>query len=429
MAGPAAIPAADVTPPAAGYGAPAQVAFRERLLIAVLFVAVLASSFAFIEPSPHDLLMGMLGLAGLAAGIRFHRILLVPFLLLMIWNISGLATLTNVPREKTIQYAATSIYLAVAALLFAMIFANNTMARMAAMRRAYVLTAAIAALCGAAGYFHLFPGADKFTLYGRALGMFKDPNVYGPFLILPALFLLERMASHRIKANAILFTGIILFGLLLSFSRGAWFNFAVGLMTVIALDFLTAPTPKERMRILGLSLAGIALLATLLVVLLSIDSIGGMFMQRAQLIQSYDVGTGGRFRLQELAVNSVLNFPNGMGPFEFGRIHGLQQHNVYLQAFLVYGWAGGLSYILLLVSTLWVGFRYALVRTPWQGYSIAAIGAFLGLALEGFIIDTDHWRNFYLILGVVWGLAAATQNAKRHQPALAMPAPKAAATF
>lgn len=79
MAGPAAIPAADVTPPAAGYGAPAQVAFRERLLIAVLFVAVLASSFAFIEPSPHDLLMGMLGLAGLAAGIRFHRILLVPY--------------------------------------------------------------------------------------------------------------------------------------------------------------------------------------------------------------------------------------------------------------------------------------------------------------------------------------------------------------
>lgn len=418
MANPAMMPAAGYAPLSAGYDAPAETAgFRERLLLSTLFLTVLASSVAFIEPSPHDGLMGVLAVVALAAGVRFHRIFIVPFTLLLLWNFFGLMTLLNVPgREKTIQYAATSVYLAVAALLFAMIFADKTMPRMAVMAKAYVLTAALTAVCGAIGYFNLLPGADMFTLYGRALGMFKDPNVYGPFLILPALFLIERMVSRRIDFVSQMFTGVILFGLLLSFSRGAWFNFAVGLLVVIALDFLTAPSPKERMRILGMSAAGVAALVVLLVILLSISSIGKMFMERAQLIQSYDVGTGGRFRLQELALTSVLNFPNGMGPFEFSRVHGLQQHNVYLQAFLVYGWAGGLSYVLLLLTTLWVGFRNALVRTPWQGYATAAFGALLGVVLEGFIIDTDHWRSFYLVLGVVWGLAAATKAARHKTP-------------
>jgi len=31
---------------------------------------------------------------------------------------------------------------------------------------------------------------------------------------------------------------------------------------------------------------------------------------------------------------------------------------------------------------------------------------------EGFIIGTDHWRHYYLLLGLVWGLAAVTQNAR-----------------
>ena len=395
----------------------AKTPFRERLLIGVLFLAVLASCVAFIEPSPHDALMGILAVVALGAGVRFHRILLVPFALLVVWNVFGLMTLLNTPDQKeAVQYAATSVYLAVAAMLFAMIFAGNTVTRMASFRTAYVMAAVITAICGTIGYFHLLPGAGMFTLYDRATGMFKDPNVYGPFLILPALMLLERMISRRIDAVSLMAAAVIIFGLLLSFSRGAWFHFAVSLSVVIALDFLTAPTPKARLRILGLSVAGIAALAVLLIVLLSVTSLGAMFTQRAQLIQSYDVGTGGRFALQQIAIAAILDHPNGMGPFGFADLHGLQQHNVYLQAFLVYGWAGGLAYVLLVLSTLWVGFRNALRRTPWQGYAIAAAGTFLGVALEGFIIDTDHWRHFFLIVGVVWGLAAASRTAQQAAP-------------
>ena len=119
------------------------------------------------------------------------------------------------------------------------------------------------------------------------------------------------------------------------------------------------------------------------------------------------IGDGDAFLLQELALTAVLKFPYGMGPFEFARVHGLQQHNMYLQAFLVYGWLGAMAYLLLLLSTMAVGLRNALVSTPWQPYLITAVAAFAGEIAEGVVIDTDHWRHFFLMMACIWGLADA----------------------
>lgn len=421
---PAAIAApAPVLPPAT----PAATApLVERILLTVLFVTVLTSSVAVIEPSPHDVLMGLLALTCLIAGVRFDRTLALPLALLVLWNISGLIALTNVlAYEKTVQYAATSIYLAVAALLFACLFAQGSMPRLTAMRIAYVISALFAALAGIAGYFSLFPGADMFAPSGRALGPFKDPNVFGPFLIWPTLFLLYRMLTRRIGLLDLGVLGVLLFALLLAFSRGAWFHFGVSALVMIALAFLTAPDRPARLRVFTLTALAVGALAALLMFLLSFSAIRDMFLERAQLIQSYDVGQGGRFRLQELALTDVLNSPAGMGPFEFARVHGLQQHNVYLQAFLVYGWIGAMAYILLVVSTLLVGLRTAFVRAPWQPYLITAFAAFVGEVAEGFVIDTDHWRHFFLLLGMIWGLSAATFRRKRvARAAAAAPFPR-----
>jgi O-antigen ligase/polysaccharide polymerase Wzy-like membrane protein len=382
----------------------------ERILLLVLFVTVLTSSVAFIEPSPHDLMMGALALTCVVAGVRFPRMLIIPLIFMVIWNFAGtMALIPVVGQEKTIQYTGTSVYLAIAAIVFACLFSTNSMSRLATMRVAYTLSALMAAFAGISGYFGLFPGAEQlFAPFGRALGMFKDPNVFGPFLVWPTLFVVYRMLTRRIALTDLVVSAILLFSLLLSFSRGAWFHFAVSSVVLAGLGFLTAPSQHVRLRIVALGALSLLALAGLLALLLSFDSIGEMFRERAQLIQTYDVGEGGRFRLQELALASVLNFPNGMGPFEFARVHGLQQHNVYLQAFLVYGWAGAMAYLLLLLSTLWVGLRSAFVRTPWQAYAITAYAAFVGEVAEGFVIDTDHWRHFFLLLGMIWGLAAAT---------------------
>jgi O-antigen ligase len=401
-------------PVAQAMPAPAA-ALSERLLLLVLYITVLASSVAIIEPSPHDGLMGVLAIACFAAGVRFDRHIALLFLLLLVFNVAGLLSLLNVPgQEMTVQYSITSIYLGVAAVLFATLFAHNTMARIVTVRAAYVLTATVIALAGIAGYFSLFPHAhDLFATNDRALGAFKDPNVYGPFLIWPALVVLERMLARRLRLTDALIVGALLFAVLLSFSRGAWFHFAASCAVMMMIAFVTADSDRKRMRIIALGAIAIAAAAGFIVIALSFDSVADMFRQRAQLIQSYDVGSGGRFRLQELALSELLNYPNGMGPFGFSNVHGTQQHNVYLQAFLVYGWAGAMAYITLLAATFWTALRTVFVRTPWQPYLNCAFAAFVGEVIEGFVIDTDHWRHFFLLLGMIWGLAAATLKYER----------------
>jgi hypothetical protein len=400
-----------VAAPSVTWGA-APLARSERLLRFVLFVTLLTSCVAMIEPSPHDLMMAPLLLVCLVADVRFERFAVPLLLLLLIWNIGGLLSLMNIAADfKAIQYSATSIYLSIAALMFACLLARNTQARVNVLASAYIAAAFIAAVTGIMGYFNLPHGArELFTLYERADGMFKDPNVFGPYLIWPALFISARMLAVRIRLWDCLLLCVIVGGLFLSFSRGAWMHFAVSAAVMLVLMFLTAPSESSRIRLIAIAAAGLFLLLGMIVVLLSIDNVRELFLNRANAINPYDVGQGGRFRLQELALGVLLEAPNGMGPFEFAREFGLQQHNVYLQGFLVYGWVGGISYILMLLVTLFVGLRSALRATPWQFAAITAIATFIGEVGEGMVIDTDHWRHFFLLLGMVWGLATANQH-------------------
>jgi hypothetical protein len=80
---------------------------------------------------------------------------------------------------------------------------------------------------------------------------------------------------------------------------------------------------------------------------------------------------------------------------------------------LVYGWLGGAAYLALVAITLVLGLLTVSVPTPWQYYLITAYAVFAGEAFEGLIVDTDHWRHFFLVLGMVWGLAVATINFRR----------------
>ena len=63
--------------------------------------------------------------------------------------------------------------------------------------------AVLSALLGTLGYLGSCPGADLFTRYGRAKALFNDPNVFGPFLILPAMYrAAARAAGHAAGARS-----------------------------------------------------------------------------------------------------------------------------------------------------------------------------------------------------------------------------------
>jgi len=389
------------------------------LLHAVLFLTILMSPLVFIEPSPYDGAVVLLGFTCILARVPFTRGLLPLLLLLLLWKVSGMVSLMPVvAQSKTVRYTSISMFMAFTALIYAGLFAEDSLRRLAIMRRAYIIAAVIASLTGIIGYFHLVPGAAKaFLEYGRISATFKDPNVFGPFLIFPLLLLLWSLLVERLRLRHLVALVVLLLGLFLSFSRGAWINFGLSAFVMIALIFLTARDSRTRTRITLLSIAAACALAGLFLFAISFDVIGDMFRERAKIAQDYDIGSGGRFTLQELAIGELLAYPFGLGPFEFARLHGMQQHNVYLQAFLVYGWLGGFAYVTLVLMTILLGLRTAFVSAPWQPYVIATLAALIGAVAEGLVIDTDHWRHFFMLLGLIWGLAAATGAYRQRAPA------------
>jgi hypothetical protein len=44
---------------------------------------------------------------------------------------------------------------------------------------------------------------------------------------------------------------------------------------------------------------------------------------------------------------------------------------------------------------------------------IPLIATFTMLVGESAIIDSDHWRHYYLLIGLIWGVATAIRNDER----------------
>jgi hypothetical protein len=91
------------------------------------------------------------------------------------------------------------------------------------------------------------------------------------------------------------------------------------------------------------------------------------------------------------------------------RHHHEEVHNVYLSMPLNAGWMGGIIYIMTVLITLLFGLRQVFRRTPFQSLLIVAWSCFLAIVIEGFIIDTDHWRHFFVLMAMVWGLSEAAR--------------------
>jgi hypothetical protein len=100
---------------AAGTDQPRAGVLAQQLLNIVLFVTILTSAIAFIEPSPHDLLMFALFAMCVGARVPFDRKLVPLVVLLTLWLLGACLSLIQLgDQAKAIQYVGTSIYLALA---------------------------------------------------------------------------------------------------------------------------------------------------------------------------------------------------------------------------------------------------------------------------------------------------------------------------
>ena len=383
---------------------------------ALVWLAGASGAIVFIEPSPYELVTVVATVILFATGLRL-RLVFMPLLLLLVLVNTGYSfcAVPFMDKPEIVNWIATSWYMAFTVMFFAMVISEDTAARLDMLRRGLIVGALIAAMAAIAGYFNLVPGGhDLLTLYERARGTFKDPNVLGAFLILPALFALQSIVADRPGKSfrSAIALGIMALAILLAFSRAAWGGLVITSAFTLALMVLTSPSPAQRSRIVVTAVVAVIVVALLLAVLLSFDSISEMFRQRASFDQSYDEGRFGRFGRHILGAQMALDLPFGIGPLQFHNYFPEDTHNSYLNAFMSGGWISGICYPALVFVTVITGFRHVFIRVPWQRTYLAIFAAFLATVGESFIIDTDHWRHFWMMLGTMWGMFAAAQPYK-----------------
>ena len=369
---------------------------------------VFLSGFVINEPAPYELFMAFLIGAWFILGLRMSRTTGLLLAFMMVFMTGGFLSLTQMAKIGDAPiYMGVSLFLCLSSVFFSAIIEDDWH-RLRLMFNAWAASAVITALLGIAGYFKLFPGSEIFTLYDRAKGAFQDPNVFGPFLIAPSLYLIHSMltgkaATFPIKALSL---AIITIGVLLSFSRAAWALFLFSAMMMVLVMFIKERSGAFRLKIIVLALSGVIFAVVALVVALQIPQVADLLTARASLEQDYDSGHLGRFDRHKLGFLAAMSQPLGIGPMVFSTIYPEDEHNIWLKSLTSYGWLGFISYVGLVWTTIWFGFRYLLRERPWQPYLMIAWITICGHELIGNVIDTDHWRHHFLLFGIVWGCAA-----------------------
>lgn len=375
---------------------------------AAVTVGVFLSGFVISEPAPYELWMAALVGLWFILGLRISRYTVPLLALLITFNVGGMLSLTQMKDlADGPMYVAVSTFLALTAVFYAAII-EDSHRRLPLIFNAWTFAAVITSMLGILGYFHAFPGSEVFTLYDRAKGAFQDPNVFGPFLVPPSLYLVHGILTGNLRAAPIKAAALLILalGVFLSFSRAAWGLFLLTIILLIFVMLLKERSGAFRLRILVLSLAAILMMVASLVIALQFPQVSDLFSTRAQLVQQYDGEHLGRFDRHRIGFTMMMERPLGIGPMVFGTIFPEDEHNIWLKSLTTYGWLGFVSYVGMLFWTFYLGFKNLLKNRPWQPYLMIAWIGVLGHAAIGNVIDIDHWRHVYLLFGVVWGCAA-----------------------
>ena len=373
----------------------------------VIGFGVFLLGFVMSEPAPYELYMVGLIVLALLFGLRLSRTSLVLLAILTVFNFGGMISVMQMADiKKAPLYIAVSLFLAFTSVFFAAVIEADYR-RLRTIFNAYLLVSIVSSLLGIAGYFALFPGAENFTRYGRAQGAFQDPNVYGPFLILPLTWTLYRVMRGSIRdvAAYLPLCCLLTLGVLLSFSRAAWAMVPLSFALLFGVLFLQSNSNRFRLRLIAIGLLAVVAIVLAVLVILQIPGVGDFFRERARLEQSYDSARLGRFARHWLGMILAMQHPLGIGPLEFGPMFGEDTHNIWLKAALDYGWVGFIAFLTLTFLTLAIGFKLLFRNRPWQPFLLVAYATYLGHVLIGNVIDTDHWRHFYLLFGIIWGCA------------------------
>ncbi|HKI22545.1 MAG TPA: O-antigen ligase family protein [Gaiellaceae bacterium] len=370
---------------------------------AAVGLGILLLAAVRIEPAPSDLVFGVLIAVAFATWkFELHRApLSVTLLVSAFLALNLIASIEAGDPARAINYFAITLYLGVLGLWLASYVHTDRRARLVLV--AYLAAAVTSAAAASVALFMEFPGSEFLVIGPRAQGLFKDPNVFGPFLVPAALILMEETVAPRLLRLRLpvklVFLAVLSLGVLFSFSRAAWLNFAVG--TVVLLFVLALRRGGVR-QALSLLLVTLAAGAALFAVAAATSSLS--FLEQRASVQAYDTQ---RFGAQRSSIELASEHPLGIGPGQFERVSEISAHSTFVRALAEEGVLGLLVVLAIMLLTLGFATRNATASFGAYGIGSAALlGAWTGLLANSFFVDTLHWRHLWLVAALIWAATA-----------------------
>lgn len=370
---------------------------------AAVALGVLLLAAVRLEPAPADVLFGVVIAVAFATGrFRLERVpLSVTALVTLFLALNLLSSVEVVDAARTVEFFAITLYLALFGLWLTGYVCSPSRARLVVV--AYLVAAVVSAALACLALFVPLPGGEAFVDGPRAQGLFKDPNVFGPFLVPAALILMEEIVAPRLlrlrRLTKLLLLSIVTLGVLFSFSRAAWLNLAVASAVLFLVLALRRGGGRRAMRLFAVVLLAAA--AGFGVV--SATSSAGFLQERASF-QVYDVQ---RFGAQASGLDLAAQYPLGIGPGQFERVSDLSAHSTYVRALAEQGALGLVALLALMLLTLGFAARNAVLGRDTYGIGSAALlAAWCGALANSVFIDTLHWRHLWLLAALIWAGAA-----------------------
>jgi hypothetical protein len=377
-------------------GALALALLSRELAVAIGVFLLAAVRF---EPAPTDLVFAVLIIVGVTTGrVDFSRFPPSAALLTGAFLTLNLVSAVDVPDPaRAAAFFSITFYVAVFGLWLASYVTSVRVAR--GVARAYIAAATASALLSTLALLLPIPGHDLFTRIGRAEGLFKDPNVFGPFLVPAALILMEeilvpRLLTARRSTKIAAFLALTL-GVLFSYSRAAWLNLGIGVLVVLVILALRRGGGRQAARAFAVVLAAAAAITAAVAFTGSVT-----FLEQRARIQTYDAT---RFGAQSESIHWAERYPFGIGPGQFERYAGISVHSTYARALAEEGLPGFLVIVALMLATFVSAGRNAMAGRDTYGIGSAALlGAWCGILVNSIFVDTLHWRHLWAVAALIW---------------------------
>lgn len=375
----------------------------------LVVVALCLEIVVFVEPAPVDvaIILG-LGLGLFLRKLDFSAVGTLPLVSLVAFALANLASMYDpADMDRAVWYVLVTLYLIGSWFFFVGLIGHYREPMMATLVNTYSFAGLISALLGIGGYFNVLPFQSASLLAGRAQGLFKDPNVYGPYFVPVALFALTRImdgiATWRAKLYwIVLFLSSVL-AILLCFSRACWLNFAVSLpIFLIAKHVFVKPqrTSRQNPVVAAAVLAGTALF---LVFLIDTPTVQQMMAQRVtgSGLQGYDRV---RFATQSLALEAAAHRPLGIGPGQSELVFAYATHSMYMRILSENGLIALIAMLLFIGATAARAISVArTAETRWvRNVNVVVLACIVGHLVNSAVIDTVHWRHIWFIFALPW---------------------------